>query len=282
MRPAYKYSLKNLQETEESVGCPIAKFIVETKEVRIDQNYIAPRWVCGDDPRILTSVANIVAKAEEISKHANLRPGVDREEMTRFVYLLKNLNGYDSLLKLYATLKDYLLAKHYHVFQSNGTQGQLVDNRLFFVDVQEFMNTILVAQDSAIILLDKVTPFDDKIDVDKLKREIKEELTAQLLPEIKESLYEELKKKISEELTEELTKQFKEMIETLVAESKEKLRAVLSDSLHTTLHDGLSVELNDSLYPKLYDELYQKLYQQLYDALFVPEPEIVDDFMPDI
>ena len=282
VRPRYKYSLMNLKETEESFGCPIAKFVVEQKNVFIDSNFIAPYRVCGDDEKLLDMIEKVAEKATEIANHAHLKPGIDREVMARYAYLLKNINRYDEIIKVYAILKDYLLAKHYHVFQSNGKEGQVIDNSLFFVDISEFLETILVAQDAAIILLDGVIPSEDKLDVEKLKREIKEELTAQLVPEIKDSLYETLREQISKELTEELSEKFNNQIESAIAEAREKLREELKDALHTVLHDELSNELNETLYAKLYEELYQKLYNALYDALFVPEPVIVDTFMPDI
>lgn len=265
-KPIYEFGIKNLEELKQSDVIPLVKFHVSAKGVSIDIAYIAPFVICGSDERILERLDHVVKLAHDIANHPHIRFGIDQRTMQFYEFMLRNVNRYDSIITLYARLKNYLLAQHFHVFQSNGREGQVPDESLFFLDINAFFDLLGVSQESALMLLDSIQPVDDKIDLEKLKAEIKEELkpvikeelTAEIKPELHDQLVDELKTKIKEELMEEFRPL---LIDKVVEEVKTRFEAMR---------------------PEMHDILYRELYDALFADLKLCKPIEEDNFMPDI
>jgi len=264
--PEYKFEVMNFDQLKENDVLPLLKLQVSATGVSIDYDYIAPFLVCGSDPRILEKIARVIELADNIANHPHLQPGIDQRMMKLYAFLLRNINKYDSLSQIYTRLKDFLLAQHFHVFQSNGREGQVIEESLFFFDIVAFLDLLMVSQESAILFLDTVTPVDTKIDFEKLKAEIKEELE----PVIKEELVSQLKPELHDQLYDELKSKIKE--EVLV-----ELRPIVLDKVVTEVKERF-----EEMRPAMHDRLYRELYDALFADLKLCKPIEEDNFMPDI
>lgn len=264
--PEYKFDIMSFDQMKVKDVLPLLKLLVSANGVSIDYDYIAPFLVCGSDSRILEKISKVIELADSIANHPHLQPGIDQRMMKLYAFLLRNINKYDTISRIYTQLKDFLLAQHFHVFQSNGREGQVIEESLFFLDIVAFLDLLMISQESAILLLDSVTPVDNKIDFEKLKAEIKEELepvikeelASQLKPELHDLLYDELKSKIKEEVVDELRPV---VLDKVVSEVKERF---------------------EEMRPAMHDRLYRELYDALFADLKLCKPIEEDNFMPDI
>ncbi|MCF0202014.1 MAG: hypothetical protein HUK08_01490 [Bacteroidaceae bacterium] len=282
-RSAYKYAILSYGEViaEEGLMLPLKKINVNGNRLTFCEEYIPPCLIAQSDQRIMQLIQRVIEKAHEILRHPNL-PKEHFVPLASCVNRMAACTEFDVTIMSYMLLKEYMLHLQCHVLDNAPEDFTKMDMLLYTVDMETYYDFVDVLQDSAIAKLDVTPIVDDSIDLEKLKREIKEEVEAELTPKIHDSLYEELKTKITEELSEQFRQQIDDRISTEFAEAMERLRTELHDKLYGVLKEELEPALHDKLYPELYDELYQKLYDALFEALHIKQEEVEDLFMPDI
>ena len=271
VRPHYEYSIKPLDEVEQSDVMPLVHFIVKEGVFSIDTDYIPPCLMMPSDPHFAAYLERYIQLMTTISEHQNLEEGDGKRAMMRYLFVLKGFSKKNSVHDFIKQLQEIAHAIDYYIIRPNSDQVINVIEPSQ-VDIRSWLEWFYNYLQGSVTVLDKVVLVDNSIDYDALLRQAKAELYAQL--------HEELIVKLLQETKEELLKLVKEELENSLDAQTRTLTDYINNTMKPQLHDELRAEtktemarMKDELSERLYDHLYTVLFEHLFNALYVPEPE---------
>ena len=271
VRPRYEYSIKSLEEVEQSDVMPLAHFLVKDGVFSMDAEYIPPCLMMTGDPHFETYLWMYTHQLETITSHQNLEDGDGKRALLHYLFILKGYSIKNSVYDFIKQLQEIAHAIDYYIITPNSDKPvEIMEPSQADIHMWlEWFNTYLLG---SISVLDEVVLVDNTIDYDALLRQAKAELYAQL--------HEELIVKLLNETKEELLKLVREELQNSLDQQTRTLTDYINNTMKPGLHDELSAELKselerlkDTLSEDLYEQLYTILFEHLFNALYVPEPE---------
>ncbi len=261
LRPKYKYLILTLEEIKQKVDLlPILKFKVDDGIFSIDENYIPPYLFASSSPRYGEFIQKYIDGLTILAEHQNLESLEAKQVLLRYVFVLQNIRADKRVRDLLDLLQEIEQAVYYYIVKPNTNSpiNNLIGSEYDILERLQFVGDYILAASS---ILDKVVLEDKTIDMERLKREVKEELYEQLRDELYRKLVDEIKPMIEKDIY-------------------DNLYTVLTDYLNNDFRESLKQSLGDELYDRLSENLFVSLYDKLYEALYVPVEDEKKDFMP--
>ncbi len=260
-RPSYAYAIKELGEITEEMF-PVVRFTAKDGVLNYDENYIPPTLQLADIPRFMDYISHFTELLDVIAKHPNIDKDMGYRNLLSYRFMLGYLRATTRTSDFIMVTQEIVQTIDYFIFSQVEHENPVKIPEPNLYDISKWLDWVNDYLKAAIVLLEKVVPEDNSIDIDALKDQIMKELYEKLYNDLHAALLAEIK----EELTAELTGNLKDV-----------LMAYMNDELKPAILKELKVELSDSLYEKL----YKALYDALFEALNIPRPvEEEDTFMP--
>jgi hypothetical protein len=261
LRPEVQFGIFTLEEVERDGHMPLMKFQVEEGRFSIDHDYIPPFLILESEERYATILQNLADKVEVLSLHAHLQSGEAKRSLMRYAFVLRNFSMKNRVQQLLDTLQELAQTVDYYIMVPN-KEEKPEHMACSLCDVAAWLKWLTEYLHGAATLLDTVEPEEEKIDLEELKAQIKEELYQKLYPELKDKLYTEVH-------------------DALKREIYDSLMDSLSEYINGNFKRELYHWLEEDMAKQLHGELYQGLYDALYSALFVPQKEEEEEeYMP--
>ena len=259
VRPDYSFGIYTKKQLLEEPAFPVARLSVSGEELNIDTEYIPPYLIMASEPRLKQMLDHLINEMVGIVNHPNLEPGDKARTMQRYLFRLTSFDCNYTVLDFLQLTREIASAMNYLIF---GPQKKEIDIPAYSqYDVQLWFEWLKQVFVDAVKVLDEIVLVDDSIDYEKLKRELREEITEN----IRQEVYPEMNRLLAES------------VERMRTEMTEQLRTTLKGYIDGTLHPELYQRLHEELDEPLRRELYQRLYEDLYNALYVPAAAPEDD-----
>lgn len=272
LRPEYELVIISNYEMGERELFPLKKFVVRDGVLSFDEEYIPPVLVLCQNDAFRRYIERFVEGMHSICIHPNMQQLEGHHILLHYYSRLKSLNERLSVSEFAAFISE--TADSLDLVLSDGFLNdveQIPDNltslknderrKPSFYDIRMFMTWFGEYLDVQTNLLNQVKKVDDSIDLDKLKKEIADDLYERLHTQLYEELYSELHDKMVGEVSDAVL---------------DVIRSYIENKLSPELHDSLK----DVLHGSLYQELYESLYAELSKLSFKPAEIEEDEFNP--
>lgn len=270
--PQVKLSLLTLEEIEQEDVLPLKHFYIREGALNVDSDYIPPTLVLATDQRYNTHIRAIAEKITAIATHQNMDKGDCKRTLLHYAFMLRSYDQQHSTSDLIELLQEVAQVIDFYLVEELGaTIGELPeqvrekkeDNRRTpkVIDIVPFLRWMEEYLNSQMLIMEKVIIEKPEIDVEAIKRDIREALY--------QDLYEALRQKLQDDLRQQLTAELPEPI-------IEQVKAFLEANIHPLLR----TELHDDLRGPLYNDLYDSLMAALNEMLSNFEFKQVDSFIP--
>lgn len=260
------------EEVEQADVLPIKHLRVREGALSVDEDYIVPVLSPATDTRYETHIHELAQRLKAIASHANMDKGDCKRAMLHYAFLLEAFNRQRSTYELMGLMEEIAQSVDYYIVDSLGatidevpekvtTLRESDRRRLRMTDTGRYIKWLKDYLESQMLIMEKVVIAKPEIDIEALKREIKESLYQDLYEALCAKLLEQLRQQLTEELPEPIIERVKQFLE-------ENLRPELRSQLHTDLRDPL------------YTDLYEALMEVIKDMLSNLELKEVDNYVP--
>lgn len=251
---------------------PLQHFFVNDRTLRADSDYIVPTLVIGGEPRLAGYVESFVGALRGLAGHRNLEGSEARRALLRCAFELQCLDGGRLTSALLEACRHAVLTASYFIVEGLGAslealpegvaelQGRVAEVPWIY-DVNGYLDWMGRYLGALPAVLDGVELRRDEIDIEAVKREIEEVLSARLAaslePVIRQRLTEELVPRLSDEI-------------------RQGMLAHIEEVVRPQLREQLGVDLRDPMYRDLYDALMEALSGMCVRG----SEEVEDTYMP--
>lgn len=270
--PEVGLSLLSPDQAEQLDVLPLKHFSIRKGALGVDDDYIPPTLTMAVDARYAGYVQGIADKLTALAAHPNMDHGDAKRTLLRYAFRLRSLRPQHGTGELLELLDEIAQATDFYVVDGLGATIKTMPEQVLMLrkdafrtprmtDTVSFMKWMGAYLDSQLLIMEQVVIEKAEIDVEAIKREVKETLQAELYEALSQKLLEQLRQQLTEELPEPITEQVKAFLE-------EKLRPVLRTELH------------DDLRHSLYDDLYNALLAALNGLMANLDFKQEDNFVP--
>lgn len=256
VRPSYSYAISTFDEMKSAGTFPLLRFSVKDGVFSIDENFIRPCLYADCDERIGEYVARLTEAMQVVADH----PNGDRQLLRGCLFRIKAQRRDMPLSDMMLRLAEAAQAIDYVVMNSDEAEVQEEVMEWSLYDVQAWFEWFGRYLERARTVLDGIVIEEEKIDLEAIKQELREEIYDHIKPDLEQMVNDRVDN----------------LSEVLQGRIEEALKDYVNGTVLSELHDRLHSELESDLS----DVLYADLYQALYSALYVPEEEVIDTFVP--
>lgn len=246
LRPKYAYRICQAEEISDEL--PLLRLVVGGGNISMDKDFIIPGLLLSSDGRYAGWLEKMAAILDAIAVHPHQEEGEARRSFLHLKFLAGGYDCNDSVREYMRFIHEAVMAVGYYIRPDAEMPGsyRVCDPQLYLKACYDYFT-------AAVTKLDDTVPEDHSIDVEALRKEIHDEVYAQ----------------VREELGSQIEARMTQLSEELRSGLEESLRGFMEKEFRPALEKQLSEELSEKLQKNLHDRLYQELYQ----ALFVPEKE---------
>jgi len=264
VRPVYQYEFLSAADLKCGDMIPLLRFNLHGQDFDLDPDFITPCLTIAGDERISEHIACIAELLATIEKHPNLEPGEKHRFIDHCRVSFENLYPQYAVEDLLKQTHEMVNSLEYLLFEPEGKSIKDTVPECSQYDIQLWLVWVEQLLERAQTVLDGVVLVDDSIDYDKLKAELRAEISDML----RQELHPELERMVEEQTTARVQEMEQRLTTTM--------QGYIDGTTRPQLHDQLFGELDEPMRK----DLYRQLYDDLYRALFVPTKVEEDTFMP--
>lgn len=270
--PEVELSLLSREQMEAADALPLKHFTIRKGALNVDEDYIPPTLTAACDKRYEVYINTLAEKLNTLATHPNMDHGDCKRALMHYAFLLKAFNRQRHTSELIELLLEMAQAAEYYLVEGLGATIDAIPEQVTalkedarrtptLTDTASFMKWMMEYLDSQLLIMQKVVIEKPLIDVEAIKRDVKEAIYPELYEALSQQLLEQLRQQLKEELPEPIV---------------EKVKAYLEENLRPTLRTDLHADLRDPLY----NDLYESLMAAINDMLANFEFKQVDTFVP--